>query len=260
MPVVLNIGIVGYGRMGKEIERIAKERHHTIPFTVDPSAPDASATTLSALKDTLSTANIIIDFSLPDAILENTKLYTQHNISAIVGTTGWESQKDKIQSMVESSESAFVYGGNFSIGAHMFIRISTYAAKLINNIPDYDIALFESHHNKKQDRPSGTALLTAEKVLKEIDRKTHIITDLPAHSTIDPQSIPLVSQRIGHEVGYHECVFDSPADTICISHHARSRAGFALGAVMAAEWTIAQNKKGFIHVDDCFLALQGNRI
>ena len=260
MSESLRIGIVGYGRMGREIERIARERNHSISFTVDPNAPDASATELSLLGDRLKETSIVIDFSFPDVVVHNVSIYTQHNISAVVGTTGWESQLDTIQSMVEASESALVYGGNFSIGAHMFIHISKYAAKLLNHIPDYDIALFESHHNKKQDRPSGTALLTAEKVLQEIDRKTHIETDLPTHSPVDPKSIPVVSQRIGHEVGYHECIMDSPADTIRISHQARSRGGFALGAIMAAEWTIGKNKKGFIHVDDWFLALLGNSV
>lgn len=245
----INIGIVGYGRMGHEIENVAKNRNHNVVFTIDPKAKDATSTHLSELGAEIKQASIVIDFSLPDAVLSNTEIYAQHGISAVVGTTGWEDKLQFIQPLVENNNIGFVHGGNFSIGAHLLIRISEYAASLFNKVPEYDVAIWESHHNKKKDRPSGTGLMIANRILSKLDRKKKVDIDIPHDAPIDPQILSLISMRVGHEMGFHECIADSAFDTIKISHHARARAGFALGAVMASEWTVKNNKKGFIHVD-----------
>lgn len=261
----LNIGIVGFGRMGKEIAHQIKLRAHKIAFIVDPfvdptliadfinfdtvsNTKNVFAPSLKELNQDICNTDIIIEFSLPDAVLENATYYAAHGISAIVGTTGWDEHKKLVENIITNANTthktgnkqfSYLYGGNFSIGAHILMRISKYAATLFNLIPDYDISLWETHHRQKKDRPSGTALMTAQMILDVLDRKQEIAIDLPHRKPIRQEQLAVVSQRIGHELGFHEVIADSPFDTLKISHHARTRTGFALGTLLASEWVCA---------------------
>lgn len=236
----INLGIVGYGKMGQEVVKQATRKNHTIAFIVDPSNPVSDFKTLNELGDSISTADVIVEFSLPNVVLENAKIYAKKNISAVVGTTGWDNIEKDIKKIIEYSNIRYIYGGNFSIGAHLFMKIAKYAASLYNKIPEYDVSLLESHHIQKKDRPSGTAFMTAALVLQELDEKNAIELNLPVDKAPNPKLLSIVSQRVGHELGFHELVADSPFDTIKVSHRARTREGFALGAVAASEWLIAQ--------------------
>lgn len=226
--------------MGQEIAHIAQKRNHTITFTIDPYNTQATAPSLSEVEDNINTTDIVIEFSTPDAVLDNARVYADKGIHAIVGTTGWDDKKSDVQTLITQSDIAYVHGGNFSIGAHIFMRAAQYTARMLNKIEDYDVSIMESHHIQKQDRPSGTALMTAELVLQELARKETIMTDLPASTPVDTQALAVVSQRVGHELGHHEVVADSAFDTITLTHHARTRGGFALGAVLAAEWVLSR--------------------
>ncbi len=245
----MNILIVGYGRMGKEIEQQALQHNHSIVHTVDPYASDATCTHLNAINFEKETIDIAIEFSTASSIVENAHIYTQNTIPAIIGTTGWSQDMSHIQSIVQQSSIAYLYGSNFSIGAHIFMKTSEILAQFLNNVQEYDITIQETHHAQKIDRPSGTALSTAKKILDTLDRKTAITIDIPNGTPIDPSQLAIVSQRVGREPGYHEVIADSSFDTLTLSHRARTRSGFALGAVRAAEWLYTKKLSGLIPVE-----------
>ncbi len=248
----MRIGIIGYGRMGHEIKIESKKRNHSISFTVDPHSPDSSHNTITDINETLwNDTDVIIEFSLANAVKPNASVYASHHLPSIIGSTGWDSDIKNVSKIIEKYSTSSVYGANFSIGAHVFARLSEKLACFINNLPYYDIGVWEIHHNKKKDRPSGTALMTAHKILSSISRKTDIITTIPENVPMQDHQLSVVSQRIGYERGFHEVIVDSDFDTIKLSHSARSRTGFALGAIMAAEWIVAtkDKNKGLICVD-----------
>ncbi len=233
----MKVGIVGYGNMGREVEIQLRKRSHEVVFRSSPRCVEVEAKTLAEVStDILKNTDVLIEFSLPSAVKENAKTYSSLRMPTVIGTTGWEADKIAVEAMIKNSQICCVYGANFSIGAHVFARIAEYTARIVNALPEYDVALSETHHTKKKDRPSGTALMTADRVLRQLERKTHLAVNLPEHSAIANDALAVVSQRVGYERGFHELVIDSDFDTIALSHKARSRAGFALGAVLAAEW------------------------
>ncbi len=257
----MRIGIVGYGNMGREVETQARKRSHEVLFRASPHKAEADVTSLAKLKqETLDKTDVLIEFSLANAVLKNAQVYSAAGVPAVIGTTGWEADKEAVQKTIGAGDLCCVYGANFSIGAQVFARVAEYAARLINKISDYDVALWEAHHTQKKDRPSGTALMTAERVLAQLARKNHIACNLPENEKVAEDALAVVSQRVGYERGFHELVIDSDFDTIALSHRARTRAGFALGAVLAAEWLV-QNKhkqeRGLIPVDVVIDALLG---
>lgn len=246
----MNIAVIGYGRMGREIEQLARQNKHNVCYTVDPLAPDASCRLLQELSPQERGIDVAIEFSVPTSVLSNAQTYAELGIPVVVGTTGWQQDRAAVQSLVENSGIAYLFGSNFSIGAHVFMKTAEFFAELIDKAAEYDIALNEIHHTKKIDRPSGTALSTAKKMLTRLSRKKDIATDLPKDSPIDSDSLAVLSQRVGQEPGFHEVIADSSFDSIHLSHRARSRAGFALGAVRAAEWLYKTGRKGFITVEN----------
>ncbi len=241
----MRIAIVGYGRMGHEVEAVAAARGHDITARIDPAAPDAADQ--QATPDTLNGADVAIEFSLADAIEKNASAYAGAGISAVVGTTGWDDRKDTIAAIVNRAGIAYVHGSNFSIGAHIFFALTQYVSGILNEAPEYDIFLREIHHAMKQDSPSGTALTAADRVIRTLARKNRVMTET-AHRKIESDELHVTSSRGGSVPGVHSVYVDSAADTIEIHHTARSRAGFALGAVRAAEWI--RDRRGFIGVDD----------
>jgi len=245
----MKILLVGYGYMGKEIEKILLSRGHVVAGTVDPVSEASYKEITPSL---LEKADVVIDFSSPSSVEKNCDVYVKGKIPIVMGTTGWENIREQIGKKVEEAGIGFIWGSNYSVGANLFINLVGKATSLINNFPEYDILLHEYHHKRKKDSPSGTALMTAEEILKQSDKKEKIITE-KLDRQIKADELHVSSTRGGDIPGTHIVMFDSFADTIELTHRARNRSGFALGAVIAAEWII--NKKGFIKVEDFFKEL-----
>ncbi|HEX4999045.1 MAG TPA: 4-hydroxy-tetrahydrodipicolinate reductase [Terriglobia bacterium] len=233
----MNIALIGYGKMGHEIEAVAKEQGDTIVeiFDIDRTADAAS----------LKRADVCIEFSAPDAAVRNILTAVDAGVDIVVGTTGWYAHLDEIRGRVRNS--ALLYSANFSLGVNLYFRIVARAAELMNNATDYDAYVHEWHHRQKADSPSGTALRLAEILLNRIDRKKSILRDR-SDGKIDPASLHVTSTRVGTVPGTHTVAFDSDADQIEITHIARNRRGFALGALRAAHW--AHGRKGVFTMDD----------
>ena len=230
--------------MGREIEKILLSRGHTIAGRIDPSG-NGDHTELSP--ELTAGADAVIEFALPASIKQNARIYAAAGVPAVVGTTGWDDQRDEVRDIIEKDGGTFLWGSNFSIGAHMLFILTEKAAALMNAAGSYDIMVNEYHHKLKKDSPSGTALTIAEKILNNSDAKTEIVTDR-LDRAIKPNELHVGSVRGGSIPGIHSVVLDSDADTIEIKHTARSRGGFAYGAVLAAEWL--KDRKGFFRVED----------
>ncbi len=241
----MKIAIVGYGQMGKMIEEAAKERGVTVVSTIDPNTKDAKFKEIT--KESLHDVDVCIDFTHPSVIMGNIKKYCELKKNVVIGTTGWYEHMSDVKSMVKNAGIGCIWSGNFSIGVNMFFKIIEEAAKVANNLDDYDIMGVEYHHNKKADSPSGTMKMIGDILLNNIERKkTAVYTMLERQ--IKPDEIQLSSVRGGKIPGIHEITFDSDADSITLTHTARTRKGFAKGAVMAAEFL--NGKKGFYTIND----------
>lgn len=227
----MKIGLFGYGKMNKLIEMEAIKSNHSIIGTVRKN--DYFSENLDRF---MLEGDVYIDFSHHDAVLKNAKLCARFNKPLIIGTTGWEKHFQEVKSTVNSSSIGCLYSPNFSIGVALFKEIVSYAAKLMARFKEYDISGVEYHHNQKKDSPSGTAKMLSEQI------NTHI-----------NNPVTFTSVRCGSFPGTHELYFDSPIDTICLSHEARNREGFAVGALRASEWLI--DKKGFFSMSD-FLSFE----
>ncbi len=241
----MKVAIVGYGKMGAEVEQVAKSKGHEIVAIIDPSAPQATAAAIS--KEALSGAEVAIEFSTPAAVLSNIKSLLALNVPVVVGTTGWYDKVGDVKRDVEEVGGSLLYGSNFSVGVNVFFRIVSRAAQLVNNVPEYDVFGYELHHRAKADSPSGTAETIASLLKNNISRKSELQYDR-VNRPIKESELHFASIRAGSIPGTHIVGFDSAADTIELRHTARSRSGFALGAVLAAQWL--SGKKGFFSVDD----------
>ena len=242
----MKIAIVGYGRMGKKINEIIRDQKNgdTI-VTIDKFSPDANYNALT--DESLSGVDVAIDFSFPDGVLTNIETYIQHGINVVMGTTGWYDKLEDVKKMV-GSKIGFIWSGNFSVGVHLFSRIVSQAAAIFNKFPDvYDEMMYEIHHKGKKDSPSGTAMMIGDLINAQLDKKNKIVTER-LDRAIEPNELHVASVRGGYVPGTHVVMFDSLADTIELKHTARSRDGFAMGAVLAANWI--KDKKGFYNIDD----------
>lgn len=248
----MNIAIVGYGKMGKVIESVAKSKGINVIATIDPFDKDAKYKELN--QESLKDVDICIDFTNASAFNENIKKYCELQKNVVVGTTGWYDNKDKIRNLIESSGIGCIWSGNYSIGVNIYLKVANAISKIIDKIDDYDVMGVEYHHNKKADSPSGTMKMIGDVLLKNIERKKKIIYDI-VDRKINADEIHLASVRGGSIPGTHELIFDSEADTITLTHSARSRIGFAKGAVTAAQFLL--NKKGFFNIDDLMTNLLG---
>ena len=240
----MKLALCGYGRMGREIEQILLMRGHTLVTRIDPV--DTQADVTSVEQAPLSDCDVVIEFARADGVLQNAAVYRDAGVAAVIGTTGWDAVRDEVRALV-SDRIGYIVGSNFSVGANLFFRIVSHAASLVNAFEEYDVALWESHHTRKADSPSGTALTLAEKIVAQLERKTAVVDDT-LRRPIESGELHVGSLRIGSDPGTHTVVLDSPADTIELRHRARSRAGFALGAVRAAEWIAGRT--GYFTVDD----------
>ncbi len=238
----LNLGLIGFGRMGKEIARHAKEKGHKIISTYD-SQHRLTADTLNKSID------VFIDFSNASAVVENVKIVARSGKPMVIGTTGWYDQLDEVKAIVQSAKVGVLYASNFSLGMNLFFRIVEHASELFDKFEEYDPFIHEMHHRKKKDSPSGTALVLGKIVLDKIKRKSDILAR-NSEGPISPKHLHISSTRAGEVPGTHLVGFDSAADTIELKHTARNRSGFALGALYAAEWIV--DKQGLFTMDDLF--------
>lgn len=238
----MNILLLGYGKMGKTIEKIALERGHHIVGRIDE-------TNYSELQNyNGSNTDVAIEFSQPDAAFDNVKYCMLNSIAVVSGTTGWLEKKVEIEGLCEEKEGAFFYASNFSVGVNLFFKLNKQLAKLMSSFGEYDIEMEEIHHTQKKDAPSGTAITLAEGIIQNHHQKEKWELDKATSKT----SIPIVAKRIDSVPGTHTIVYKSPVDDIEIKHTAHSRQGFAQGAVMVAEWI--KDHKGVLSMDD-FLKL-----
>jgi len=239
----MKLAIVGYGRMGKEVEQQAQQRGHEICSILDVG----DSLTASALNG----AEVLISFILADAVLPNLQKAAKLGISVVEGTTGWY---DKLAKAKELSNLTMIYSPNFSIGVYLFSKIVGTAARLIGPLSEYDCYVHEFHHKGKNDSPSGTAKKLADILLEHLPQKGTSLYDT-SHGVIDQSMLHVTSTRVGRVPGIHEIGFDSSADEITLKHTAHGREGFALGAVRAAEWIIG--KSGIFTMDDFMSSLLG---
>lgn len=224
------------------VEKSAHSRGHTITAKIDP------ALQLSAItKDSMASADICIDFSNPNAVLDNIRKTAQQGKNIVVGTTGWYDHVNEVEKIVEDNKIGLLYSPNFSLGINIFLQIISTAAALFNRFPDYDVGMTEAHHRQKEDSPSGTAHAIAREIMRNIHRK-HRIVDHIENKAIPTDAIHVSSLRVGTNPGTHSVIFDSHEDSITLTHQAHNRNGFALGAVLAAEWLA--DKKGMHTMDD----------
>ena len=259
----MKIALIGYGKMGHMIAGIAENKGHQLAATIDTFAKDASVIVPQGDSNAVAQAvknsgcDVVIDFSHPSAIVQNIKAVLPLGIPLVVGTTGWNEHFEEIKALASSCSGTIMTSSNFSIGVNLFYKIIDEAVKLINEYPEYDIATWEMHHNQKADSPSGTALEIAKHILNESSVKKEMETE-SFHHKPKAEELHVSSTRCGFVPGTHTVFFDSIADTIELTHRARSREGFALGAVVAAEKLVAgiasgKLKKGsFYGMNDIF--------
>ena len=234
----MKIALIGYGKMGKEIEQIAISRGHTIVLKVD--ATNASNYSIEELKQ----ADAAIEFSTPDSVITNIYKCFEAKIPVVVGTTGWLEHLDAVKLKCKETQQTLFYASNYSIGVNLFFKLNTYLAKLMNSYPTYDITMEEIHHVHKLDAPSGTAISLANQAIEQLESKNKWVND-PAQNK---NELGIISKRVDEVPGTHTVTYGSEVDEISITHIAHSRKGFALGAVIAAEWI--QNKKGIFGMED----------
>jgi len=236
----MNILLLGYGKMGKIIGQIAESRGHQL-------AGKINLDNLSDLeKINPEHVDVVIEFSMPESAVSNISWALERGIPVVSGTTGWLEHRPEIEKLTLEKNGAFFYASNYSIGVNIFFKVNEYLAKLINEAPGYQIAIEEIHHTEKKDAPSGTAITLAEGIIQHIDSKNSWY--LRGQMDGNEQSIPITSKRIDPAPGTHIISYSSEIDTIEISHTAHSRQGFALGAVLVAEWI--KNKKGVLSMND----------
>lgn len=243
----MNIALIGYGKMGREIESIAIEKGHKIVLKIN--AENLNELTAENLKK----ADVAIEFSTPHTVVNNIALCASIGLPIVVGTTAWYSEFEKVRSIVNDNQSSLFYATNFSIGVNLFFKINEMAAELMKDF-DFNLSMDEIHHTHKLDAPSGTAITTAEKIMANYPAKSSwankIVTDAEniRNNKADYKELMIRSIRKDEVPGTHTVYYDSDVDTIEISHIAHNRKGFAKGAVSAAEWIIG--KKGIYTMDD----------
>lgn len=234
----MKIAILGYGKMGHEIEQIALSRQHTVPLKINEH--NVSQLTPASLLET----DVAIEFSTPETAVTNINLCLEAGIPVVVGTTGWYKEFDEIKKQVNLKKGGLFYATNFSVGVNLFFRLNEYLAAMMDKQEDYEVIMEEIHHIHKKDAPSGTAITLAEGILRNMKRKKNWV-EPPDNNK---EHISIHSIREGEAPGTHTIVYSSQVDEISISHVAHNRKGFANGAVLAAEWIIG--KKGIFTMKD----------
>lgn len=233
----MNIALFGYGKMGKEIESIALQRNHTITLKITDE-------NINYITETdLQKADVAIEFSTPQTVITNIKKCFNANLPIVVGTTGWYENFEEIKKLCAEKKGSLFHATNFSLGVNLFFKVNMYLAELMNKCNDYDVSMEEIHHTHKLDKPSGTAITLANQVIEKIERKKNWSITTPSAETLYIKDV-----REGEVPGTHIIKYQSQIDDIEIMHKAHNRKGFALGAVIAAEFL--KDKKGVFSMDD----------
>ena len=246
----MKIALLGYGKMGKMIEQVTLERKHEIILKIDHH--NLQELTL----ENLQLADVAIEFSTPHTVLNNVALCFEANIPVVVGATGWYEKLADVKESCLERNASLIYASNFSVGVNIFFHINKMLAKVMNRFPDYEVQVEEIHHTQKLDAPSGTAITIAEGIIENMPVKEAWVNVVSgalndaSPLTITPQQLLIESHRIENVPGTHTVVYDSEVDTIEFKHTAHNRSGFALGAVLAAEWI--KDRKGFFTAADLF--------
>ncbi len=240
----MNIAIIGNGKMGTEVERVALARGIAVKkiFTEENNRGGKGLTA-----ESLRGIDVCIEFTLPAAAVNNIAAVAKAGKPIVVGTTGWYDKLDTVGKIIETRKTGLVYSANFSLGVNLLGHLLNCAAHLFDKYEMYDVAIRETHHRGKEDSPSGTALHLSQLLIKNIRRKTSILAG-NATGAIKPGQLHISSQRVGHAVGEHSVVFDSEADSLEFIHRAKNRSGFAYGALIAAAWI--RNRQGVYTMED----------
>ena len=222
----MKIALLGYGKMGRTIEKIALQKGHEIVLKVDENTESFDITL----------ADVAIDFSIPSVAYSNISTCLKNNVPVVSGTTGWLDKFEEATNLCKKNKGGFIYASNFSLGVNIFFELNEYLAKMMGNLSQYDISMEEIHHTQKLDAPSGTAISLAEDIIKHTNKNSWAL-DVTNNNT----EIPIVAKRIPEVPGTHTVEYKSEVDTIEIKHTAHNRGGFALGAMTAAEWLVGKH-------------------
>jgi len=234
----MKIALIGYGKMGKEIEKIAIDRNHEIVLKIDLDTQNEF--TIENLKK----ADVVIEFTRPETAFANYSKCFDAKIPVVSGTTGWLNQWAELETRVINENLTFFYASNFSVGVNVFFKLNEYLAKMMNTLNQYSVSMEEVHHTQKLDAPSGTAVSLAEGIIKNLDR----IEKWKLTNADTENEMPITAKREGQVPGIHTVTYDSEVDFITMTHSAKSRKGFALGAVLAAEY--ASQNRGILSMSD----------
>lgn len=234
----MKIALIGYGKMGKTIEQIAIKRGHEIVSIIDIDNREDFGS------EAFKSADVAIEFTAPKVATNNYKAAWKAGVPVVSGTTGWNAQLPEIEAEIKKNGYTLFWSSNFSLGVNIFMAVNKYLAKLMNQFPDYNVEMTEVHHMQKLDAPSGTAITLAEGIIENLNRKTVWVKETETATN----EIAIKSIREGQVPGIHTIRYESSVDSIEITHDAKSREGFALGAVIAAEFTAG--KKGFLGMKD----------
>ncbi|WP_420581695.1 4-hydroxy-tetrahydrodipicolinate reductase [Reichenbachiella sp.] len=233
----MNVGLVGYGKMGQAIEKILLSKGHTISKIINIDNADEIADI------TLSNTDVVIEFTAPESALNNIKTVLGNKVPVVSGSTGWLEYYEEVVNYCNAQDTAFFYASNYSLGVNIFFKLNEQLAKMMNG-KGYESSMVEIHHTQKLDAPSGTAITLAEGLIANNDSKTKWVNE----KSSNPEELEIISERVDPAPGTHDITYDSKVDTIKISHVAHSREGFAQGAVLAAEFLAG--KKGVYSMDD----------
>lgn len=245
----MKIALLGYGKMGKIIEKIALSRKHEIVLTIDHETLHDLTT------ENLQKADVVIEFTTPASVLSNIEHCFNANVPVVIGTTGWYEKLPEVKQQCIEGNKSLLWASNFSVGVNVFFHVNKLLAKVMNKYPYYEVQVEEIHHTQKMDSPSGTAITIAEGIINNTDTKNEWINVLTTDDSDDdanvaPNQLLIESLRIDSVPGTHTVIYDSEVDSIEFKHTAHNRNGFALGAVLAAEWL--HDKKGFYSVEAMF--------
>lgn len=237
----MKLALIGYGKMGQEIEKIARSRGHEIVSIIDLNNQEEFQS------EAFRSADIAIEFTSPASAYSNYIKAFEAGVKVVSGSTGWlEQHGEEIRRLCTQEGHTLFWSSNFSLGIAIFSAVNRYLAQIMNNFPAYDVSMSETHHIHKLDAPSGTAITLAEGILKQLDRKKRWVKE----TTKNEEELPIHSYREGEVPGIHSIRYESEADIITITHDAKNRKGFALGAVLAAEYTLSH--QGFLGMNDLF--------
>lgn len=236
----MKIALIGYGKMGKTIERMAVKRGHEIVSIIDVDNLDDFES------DAFKSADVAIEFTVPQVALSNIQRTFAAGVPLVCGTTGWTDALPELKKEIEAGGKTLFWSSNYSLGVTIFMALNKYLAGIMNQFPNYNVEMTEVHHTQKLDAPSGTAITLAEGILENLDRKECWVKE----TETKPSELAIKSIREGQVPGIHTIRYESEVDSIEITHDAKSREGFALGAVIAAEFTAG--KKGLLGMEDIF--------